>query len=358
MALPAPGNPISATLINIEAQRTGSTNAPLSGNVVPTTTSLVGLYVSSGVNQVAPHKYSEFYSKTYVAPPSPYWFVNTTNTPSIGKAYKYNGTSSGRFVIQDNNAALSTTYNTTLSPYGGSGLAVIQVGSEAETLIIGGSVSSSGTVSGERWPLLTQFDQTAGVPEMSTTYNFTGTVYHWVSDIHILDGSDGIFWVDQEKATDNDGATDRRRYGFVFPVLTSAVYSGVNTNYPELYQYTNFISRIDNSTYQQGYFYSSPKIASVSFTNLDPFPSTSTKWYVYVCNQIKNENLGDAQEYNGGVVRITCDTDEFKGGTVPILSSPIFKVYQQNPGTNGSVWGTSDMTTFADICVMGDQQQF
>ena len=54
-------------------------------------------------------------------------------------------------------------------------------------------MSSSGTVSGERWPLLTQFDQTAGVPEMSTTYNFTGTVYHWVSDIHILDGSDGFF---------------------------------------------------------------------------------------------------------------------------------------------------------------------
>lgn len=354
MALPAPGNPISATLINIEAQRTGSTNAPLSGNVVPTTTSLVGLYVSSGVNQVAPHKYSEFYSKTYVPPPSPYWFVNTTNTPSIGNAYKYNGTSSGRFVIQDTTAALSTSWNTSLNPYGGSGLAVIQVGPEAETLIIGGSLT--GGI--ERWPLLTQFDQTAGVPETSTAYNFTGTVYHWVSDIHILDGSDGIFWVDQEKATDNDGATDRRRYGFVFPVLTSAVFSGVNTNYPELYQYTNFISRIDNSTYQQGYFYSSPKIASVSLTNLDPFPSTSTKWYVYVCNQIKNENLGDAQEYNGGVVRITCDTDEFKGGTVPILSSPIFKIYQQNPGTNGSVWGTSDMTTFADICVMGDQQQF
>jgi hypothetical protein len=64
MSLPAPGNPISANMINVEANRTGSTYAPLSVNQIPVSTSLIGLYVDSGVNQAAPHKYSEFFSKT------------------------------------------------------------------------------------------------------------------------------------------------------------------------------------------------------------------------------------------------------------------------------------------------------
>ena len=41
MALPAPGNPISANMINVEANRTGTTYAPLSVNAVPVTTSLI-----------------------------------------------------------------------------------------------------------------------------------------------------------------------------------------------------------------------------------------------------------------------------------------------------------------------------
>lgn len=68
MTLPAPGNSISANQINVEAERSGTSNAPLSGSSsTPQTGSLVKIYSSpnSDVNQVAPHKYSEFYSKTF-----------------------------------------------------------------------------------------------------------------------------------------------------------------------------------------------------------------------------------------------------------------------------------------------------
>jgi hypothetical protein len=66
MTLPAPGNSISANQINVEATRSGTANAPLSGtSATPQAGSLVKIYENSGVNQVAPHKYSEFYSKSY-----------------------------------------------------------------------------------------------------------------------------------------------------------------------------------------------------------------------------------------------------------------------------------------------------
>ena len=66
MALPAPGNSISASQINVEATRSATANAPLSGSSsTPQTGSLVKIYVDSGVNQSAPHAYSEFYSKSF-----------------------------------------------------------------------------------------------------------------------------------------------------------------------------------------------------------------------------------------------------------------------------------------------------
>lgn len=66
MTLPAPGNSISANQINVEATRSGTANAPLSGtSSTPQAGSLIKIYEDSGVNQVAPHKYSEFFSKTY-----------------------------------------------------------------------------------------------------------------------------------------------------------------------------------------------------------------------------------------------------------------------------------------------------
>jgi len=353
MALPAPGNPISANMINVEATRTGTTYAPLSVNAVPVTTSLVGLYVDSGVNQIAPHAYSEFYSKSFTIPPSPYWFVDTTNTPSIGKKYQYSGSN----VIQNSSSALGTNYNTTLAAYGGSGLTI----NSDELLVSGGSVSSSGTSSGERHPLLTCYDETTGLPDISTAYDWQGTVYHWTSDMQFIDGfPNQVFWVDQEKsysAWDDDGATDRRRYGVVYTDTTIAVFSGSTVTYPKLFQYTNMVRRIDNSTHQQGYFYSSPKIGTVNFANaVSPYTDT-TKSYIYICNQIKNEILGDDYEYNGGIVRMTYEPPQYNGGLTSALTSPIFKVYQQNPGSAGSPWGTSDMTTFADICVLPNNEE-
>jgi len=66
MALPAPGNSISASQINVEATRSASANAPLSGtSSTPQAGSLVKIYEDSGVNQTAPHSYSEFYGISY-----------------------------------------------------------------------------------------------------------------------------------------------------------------------------------------------------------------------------------------------------------------------------------------------------
>ena len=344
MALPAPGNPISANMINVEANRTGTTYAPLSVNEIPVSTSLIGLYVDSGVNQLAPHKYSEFYSITFVQPSTPFWFVNTTNTPSIGKKYYL----SNNLVIPNPSAVLSTNINTNLSPYGGSGLAI----NNNERLVIGGSVVDTGLTPDERYTLLMSFDQTTGVPATAKVTDFQGDIFHWTSNLHFIDGfTDKVFWLDQELASDNDGATDRRKYGVVNIDVTQ---SG-STIYPPLWQYTGQTREIDNATWQQGYFYSSPKAVSVNFTqSVSPY-TDSSRAYVYVCNQIKNEALGDDKEYNGGIVRMTYYDDVTPlatGGAS--LSSPVFKVYQQNPGTNGSVWGTSDMTTFADLCVIGE----
>ena len=56
MALPAPGNPISANMINVEATRSGTANAPMSGSsATPQAGSLVKLYAppNSNVDQTA-----------------------------------------------------------------------------------------------------------------------------------------------------------------------------------------------------------------------------------------------------------------------------------------------------------------
>ena len=81
MTLPAPGNSISANQINVEAERSGTSNAPLSGSSsTPQAGSLVKIYSSpnSDVNQVAPHKYSEFYSKTFTPTGTPFMLTNVT----------------------------------------------------------------------------------------------------------------------------------------------------------------------------------------------------------------------------------------------------------------------------------------
>ena len=61
--------PMKASNINIEAARAGTTNAPASGSTsTPSTTSLFGIYAGSGVDQSAPHSYSEFLNKSFVPP--------------------------------------------------------------------------------------------------------------------------------------------------------------------------------------------------------------------------------------------------------------------------------------------------
>ena len=65
MALPSSGE-IKASQINTEADRNSNANAPLSGSSsTPQAGSLVKIYEGAGVNQSAPHSYSEFYGKSF-----------------------------------------------------------------------------------------------------------------------------------------------------------------------------------------------------------------------------------------------------------------------------------------------------
>lgn len=67
MALPSSGT-ISANMINVEASRVGTTaNTKLAGASTPAAGSLVKIYATASppVNQVAPHKFSEFYGRSF-----------------------------------------------------------------------------------------------------------------------------------------------------------------------------------------------------------------------------------------------------------------------------------------------------
>ena len=67
MALPSSGT-ISANMINVEASRAGNTaNTKLAGASTPAAGSLVKIYATASppVNQVAPHKFSEFYGRSF-----------------------------------------------------------------------------------------------------------------------------------------------------------------------------------------------------------------------------------------------------------------------------------------------------
>ena len=65
MALPSSGE-IKASQINTEAGRSSNAEAPLSGSSsTPQAGSLVKLYEGAGVNQSAPHSYSEFYGASF-----------------------------------------------------------------------------------------------------------------------------------------------------------------------------------------------------------------------------------------------------------------------------------------------------
>lgn len=66
MSLPSSGE-IKASQINTEAGRSSDAEAPLSGSSsTPQAGSLVKIYEGSGVNQSAPHSYSEFHGVSFV----------------------------------------------------------------------------------------------------------------------------------------------------------------------------------------------------------------------------------------------------------------------------------------------------
>ena len=71
---------------------------------------------------------------------------------------------------------------------------------------------------------------------------------------------------------------------------------------------------------------------------------------IYVVNQIKNENLANDREWNGGITKIEYDKTTATGTSVA-LDSPTFKVWQINKGVGtGTTMPNSNNTTFNDIC--------
>ena len=106
MALPQPGNPISANMINVEASRAGTTaNTKLAGASTPAAGSLVKIYAvaSPPVNQVAPHKFSEFYGRSFPTTTSYSSSVKGVfnqacpfngSNPGLSQTYYHNGSGS------------------------------------------------------------------------------------------------------------------------------------------------------------------------------------------------------------------------------------------------------------------------
>ena len=110
MALPSSGE-IKASQINTEAGRSSNAEAPLSGSSsTPQAGSLVKIYEGAGVNQSAPHSYSEFHGITFSRTLLNVFTYETSNSSdyyydgSIGDAVNL---SSGDAIYTD--SALTTT---------------------------------------------------------------------------------------------------------------------------------------------------------------------------------------------------------------------------------------------------------
>ncbi|GAF98414.1 unnamed protein product, partial [marine sediment metagenome] len=87
---------MKASLMNIEAGRSGTANAPLSGtSSTPQAGSLVKIYENSGVNQSSPHAYSEFNGKSYTSvtaySSSTTQSFGTVCTSTIDQTYYHSG---------------------------------------------------------------------------------------------------------------------------------------------------------------------------------------------------------------------------------------------------------------------------
>tara|TARA_R100000742_G_C4273096_1_gene92552 strand:+ start:40 stop:801 length:762 start_codon:yes stop_codon:yes gene_type:complete len=189
MALPAPGNSISANMINVEAQRSGTANAPLSGSSsTPQAGSLVKLYAppNSDVDQNAPHAYSEFYSKSWssrdVKYYQRYYYGTTTPFSSVFDAcgssswlctglntFYYSGTLGNGTVCYDaasgNTLKFASAVTTPLS------LKESRTGASTHTCNIN---SSSEVTNYAACPSLTAFDSS---PETNAVGSCTQTIY-------------------------------------------------------------------------------------------------------------------------------------------------------------------------------------
>ena len=277
---------------------------------------------------------------------------NTTNTPSIGKQYMWSGSS----ISQNNSAPLGTNYNTNINEVtcfsvNGAGSLTINAN---ENLVIGCSLYDGST---DHKPLVTLHDATTGLPDTSTAYNWSAP-NHYISDLEYIDGfNDKVFWVDQEDSNDGDPHTDRRRYGVIS--INSTVYN--SNTYPKLWQYTGWTRRIDNSTYQTGFTYSAPKVATLNGAMLESL-NNSNKASVYIINSVYADTTGSVrqQRFNGAIVRLTYDNTTATGVSV-CLTSPIFKVWKNNVGSGPfAAINKTDPTSFRDITIVKSayNQQF
>ena len=113
MALPSSG-PISACMINVEADLTSTTCAFLSGPTsTPATDSMVKLYdnaTPTPVDQNAPHAYSEFYGKTFSSPTISVFTLDTTATNDWNNYSNNGGTNSSNEMSGDATVQSATKY--------------------------------------------------------------------------------------------------------------------------------------------------------------------------------------------------------------------------------------------------------
>ncbi len=375
MALPSSG-PMSATAINLEASRAGATTGPLAGTVgtTPTAVSFVGLYANSTpvfppMNVTPSYKYSDFYGRTFVVGTSPWWIINTTYSAGLnGKKY----TTSGNNIVPNNSDPLSTSV--ILGPLAPgvsqangqwNACGILTINSDEDMVIVGGSYSTS---TNRYYPVWQQYlrsfytssitNSFRGMSDNGHFIDYPGSINHVAADAIYLQGDDTkVFWLDQEFATSgDDGAVDIRRYG-VFSINTSTYAS---KTYPKLWQHTGWTRQINDSTQQQGYHYSQPRAISVSNEYLNTIKNPSEPTLdediinIYIVNQIKNENLANDREWNGGITKIEYDKTTAAGVSVA-LSSPVFKVWQINKGVgSSSIMPNSNYTTFNDITFFGN----
>ena len=152
MTLPAAGNPIGANQINVEANRSGTANAPLSGtSSTPQAGSLVKIYENSGVNQSAPHAYSEFYSKTFATLTSflvGAGIVEGGNTAcnTLGSSFTYYHDGSGTYPATGDIVYTNSAGTTPASGGTGTNYAVFAAGPPAPPVRYFRITRSTGTV--------------------------------------------------------------------------------------------------------------------------------------------------------------------------------------------------------------------